>query len=197
MIYPPQGISTPSDLTTHTAVIDAHHAFPFQHMRTGVYYMPWWTDGGGTVGLPANWLHGFPMLVTRAITIDRLAIEVTIAGAGGTKARLGIYNNGANLYPGTLVIDGGEVAVDGIAVVAATIAQSLNPGIYCLAIVTDGTPTVRFHGLSMSPIGANPATLTTIYGRWRVAQAYGALPDPFTAGAVVGTSDACIFIREA
>ena len=38
---------------------------------------------------------------------DRIAVDIRTAGATNTKARLGIYKNGTNLYPGSLLLDAG------------------------------------------------------------------------------------------
>ncbi|GAI01197.1 unnamed protein product, partial [marine sediment metagenome] len=55
-------------------------------------------------------LRALPLVVPRDITVDRIAVDIEVAGEAGSKARLGIYRNGANLYPGTLVVDAGEIA---------------------------------------------------------------------------------------
>jgi hypothetical protein len=84
------------------------------------------------------------------------------------------------------LLDAGEVAVDSIAVVAATISQALTRGMYHLAIVTDGTPTIVRHNLaySVNGLASTDFNTATAYprGSFTVSFSYAALPDPFTAG---------------
>src|SRR5712664_1184177 len=59
--------------------------------------------------------------------VDSLSIYRSNAGSAGSKARLGIYANIAGtqvLYPGALLADAGEIAVDG----AISILQELTLG---------------------------------------------------------------------
>lgn len=185
------------DISVHAADLDAHRASHFGLLRTGVYTLGYPTAGFSTAAFGANILYAFPFLVGRAISIDRLAIQIT--GASGTLARLGIYNNGTNFYPGTLLIDAGSVATNGIAVVAATInpAQALTKGFYWLAIVLDGTPTLTFGAIDMTPLGQRATTLGTTEGRWTVAFNYAALPVSFPDGAAIGLSLSSVFARVA
>jgi len=154
-----------------------------RNWRTGAYIDPWPNRAVGTVAIVADTLYAAPFMVVRPLTIDRLAIQVTGAGAAGKLARLGIYRDGANLYPGALLADVGAVAVDGVAVVAAAIAGNLalQPGLYWLALLANGAPTLEHHFPTSSPLGWQAADFTLENASWNVAQAYGALPDPFTA----------------
>jgi hypothetical protein len=167
------------DIVTHASDIDAHMRDLFQEMRTGDYVFPMPVSGLANRTLDyANYLFGIPFIVVRPITLDRLTIVVT-TGDSGKKARLGIYSPGTNVAPGALLVDGGEVDVGSAATVSATIDQALTtPGIYWLAIVSDGTPELRGFAAGWSPrnrIGVpnNPLAFLAI------AHTYGALPDPF------------------
>jgi len=132
--------------------------------------------------MSANVLYAMPFLAARNLTVDRIALDVNTGGAGGTKARIGIYNDGADLYPGTLLLDAGEVAVDGIGVQAIVISQALTKGLYWLVAVTDGTPIVSaFYG-SPTLLGVNSVDFLSPGCGWSKAFSYGALPTPFTAG---------------
>ncbi len=170
----------------HAADLDAHMPDLFQTIRTGEYFLPLPLYNTSITGLSANRIFATPFFVARDMTIDRLAIQITTAGAGGTVARLGIYNNGTNLYPGTLLLDAGTVAVDAIAVVAATISQALTKGLYWLVCVTDGTPVAELYYPAWSPMGhlATDFTKTgNISGWYKNAVGIGALADPFVVGA--------------
>ncbi|GAG94085.1 unnamed protein product, partial [marine sediment metagenome] len=59
-----------------------------------IYEMPGWAwaaTAGATI--MANWKYYVPIFAGQSKLYDRIAINVTTAGAGGSKARLGIYNN--------------------------------------------------------------------------------------------------------
>ena len=89
-------------LAEHLDQPDAHMADIFQTLRTGGYYGIPYSSYDSEAAMAANTLYAVPFLVARSSTWDRIAIEVTTAAAGKS-ARLGIYKNGDNLYPGSLV----------------------------------------------------------------------------------------------
>ena len=169
----------------HSLVLDAHTYDWMQKIRTGQYFPPVPSVGFGTCPVSANAITAVPFSVARTMTIDRLAIEVTVAAAAGSVARLGIYKDGVDCYPGALVLDAGTVLVDAVAVVAAAIDQQLTKGLYWLALISDGTPWLP--GVLASRInqrlGWRAGDITYPSGTfWLKAFAYAALPDPFTAG---------------
>ncbi|KKK64549.1 hypothetical protein LCGC14_2983100, partial [marine sediment metagenome] len=141
-----------------------------------------------TLAITADRLYALPCSITRPMTLDRLAFEVTGAGAGGTAARLGIYDDDGAGYPGALVVDAGTVLVDGVGVKAITINQAIEPGLYWLGLVSDGTPTIRAHQLTTWSqwIGVNVGNLSTTNWGWFVAHVFAALPDPYTGGGTLG-----------
>ena len=168
----------------HAADLDAHTKNTFEVRRTGEYHLsPYVTNRGMTPrAVAANTLYGMPYLITRSETEDRIACHVTVQA--GQKIRIGIYNTGDNLYPGTLLDDSGEITLGGVGIQAININQALTKGLYFVAFISDGTPTLNnSEGNVQSPMGAYATGFDNINGRWAVAQAYGALPDPFTAGA--------------
>lgn len=173
-------------LTTHAADLDAHMSDLYQIKMTGNYFVPWPVETYGTVALFANSIYARPFFVARSMTIDALAIYITIAGAGGTVVRLGIYNDGTNLYPGSLIQDYGTVAVDGTGTAAIASDQALTKGLYWLVYVSDGTPTAHAAYLSFSPLGQLAINFynTSKYEGWyKAAVGIGALADPFVAAA--------------
>lgn len=169
-------------LADHLADLDAHTRNVLEELRTGEYHaspiVSHVTGSPSSITADQLYLMAYPIL--RATTWDRIAINVLTADAG-KKARLGIYNNGTNLYPGSLILDAGEIDVGSTGDKAIVINQSLAKGMYWVALISDGTP--NFYAIayhldvlgSVSP-GRQRAT-------WKKAQAYGALPDPFPAGA--------------
>lgn len=92
-----------------------------------------------------------PWLVTKTVTVDRLSVDVSAAGEAGSKVRPVIYADNGNSFPGTLVVDGGQLAGDAIGTPEATIAATtLLPGLYWLGAAvqaaTTSQPTVRCLG---------------------------------------------------
>jgi len=187
------GEFTEGQLADHMAELDAHTYSWMQKLKTGEYFLPYPIRGSTTLAMVADTIIAIPFFVTRALTIDRLAIEVT-AGDAGKIARLGIYADGTDCYPGALIKDYGTVSVAAVAVVAATGDQSLTKGLYWLVIVSDGTPTLRTHNPTWSPLGIvavgfPDSYINSHYRKNAVGSA--ALADPFIAGAT--TNNASIF----
>jgi len=175
------GAQIDTDIATHTADLDAHTKNIAEELRTGEYFYPSPFFTYGNRSITANVLYGVPVLVARAMTVDRIAIEVLTQGAGGTKARLGIYSVHSNLYPTTLLLDAGTVDVDSTGVKTIVINQALAKGWNFVALVSDGTPTIQGFASAYTPLGIRAADFNQDQACWYIAQAYGALPNPFTA----------------
>lgn len=98
------------------------------------------TSGNGTLRV-APWVVNFPLRITR------LGAEVTATGDVGSKIRLGIYADNGSTYPGTLVLDAGQIAGDSATVQELTIDVTLVAGLYwvggVLQSVTTTQPTFR------------------------------------------------------
>ena len=169
-------------MVAHQAELDAHTRNIYAVLRTGQYFVPFPVSGSTTkLTLYANSLdaHAFP--VPRDLTIDRLAVQVATAAAG-KKVRIGIYKNGANIYPGELLLDAGEVDVGTLGVKTIIVDQALTKGLYWLAFTSDGTPGLRALFHHFSPIGLDATEFGKIYTGWYKTVTYGALPDPFPSG---------------
>lgn len=139
----------------------------------------------------ADVIYALPFVAPRGGTLDRIAIRVVTPQAAKT-ARIGIYSatSATNLYPNALLVDA-VVNVTVAQVEPATISQALSPGqLYWFVLTTDAT-TALLASLSVEglwPIFGIPSDLGTSsdFGLGlAVADAYGALPDPFPAGATV------------
>ena len=160
------------------AELDAHTYNKYEKLVPGYYKAAWGqANTTKTFVMAADRLYAVPFVAARAMTVDRITMAVTV-GAAGKKARLGIYNSGADGKPLSLLLDAGELAVDGSGVKAITINQSLTKGLYWLACVSDGTPTVRGHYAFATPYGIHVDWSGLISGVF-VAHTYGTLPDPF------------------
>ena len=170
-------------LIAHQQEIDAHTKNPWEIVRVGAYY----TNPEGyynALTMVANHLYAKPFIVVRNMTLDQIAIDVTTAVADASM-RLGIYNDGTNLYPGTLLLDAGVVSVATTGVKTITINQALTKGIYWVVCVGDGTPGVRstIYAIQIPNIlGLQHTALHIVYAGWDVTFTYGVLPTPFTAG---------------
>lgn len=178
-------------LADHMVELDAHTRDFFETYRTG-QYMPLTTGGLTAVAMVANKIYATPFVVRRAITIDRIAIAVS-ALAAGASARLGIYNNGTNHHPGSLVLDAGEVSVATTGTKAITISRALAKGLYWMAFVSDGAPSCRVQAVGETLVGFN-AAISVAYLGWSASFTYAALPDPFPASAVTQYTPG-VFVR--
>ena len=172
-------------LADHIARLDAHTKNPREVFRTGEYMYPFLISFKdiSQVSATADTLYAVPFLVARDMTVDRIAIYVATLAAGKS-ARLGIYRDGTNLYPGDLLLDAGEVSVASSGLKAITIDQALTKGIYWLAIVSDGAPVIRAAAFTVQTVlglGVGFGATDPQTG-WSVSYTYAALPDPFTAG---------------
>lgn len=183
-----------SPIVWHQRQLDAHTRNLYEQMRVGDYLFPMPIQTYTSFAIIAATLYTIPFLVARDVTLDRLRINITVAGAGGTLARLGIYADDGTIRPGNLVLDAGTVAVDAVAEVEIAIAQALTPGLYWLALLSDGIPTLGAFSIAWSPfqrIGSN----YNMGGRYTVAQAFGALPDPAPAPTAGNQTGISILVR--
>lgn len=153
-----------------------------------------------TVSGATGTLRAFPFVAPRGGTVDRLAVGVTTgAGAGGV-ARWGIYQatSSSAIYPSALVVDAGEVDVTGNGVKAQTVSVTLTAGVLYWFVYLGGVSaaTIRaintagcwpIFGYSNAFSSAGAANIDSGVGL-TVAQAYGALPDPFPAAATIITA---------
>jgi len=182
-----------ADIATHASDLDAHTKHYLELLRVGEY-IPYTIVGGygiSQTAMVANTIYAVPFLVARPITVDRIAISVQGPDAGKS-AVLGIYNNGDNLYPGTLIASsGGEISVAAVNVQAVVIDISLTRGLYWLAVVSNGTPSIRLVSRAVVPILGLNATFTQYNSGWTVGHVYdSSLPSPFTAAGSFQTQDA-------
>ncbi|GAI73404.1 unnamed protein product, partial [marine sediment metagenome] len=170
-------------LTPHLSDLDAHHRDIHEVMRVGNYYISSDSGANSTNVLVAGQMYASPIVVARDITVDRIAIQVTLLAAGSS-ARLGIHNDGVDLYPGSLLLDAGVVGTAANGMASIVIDQALTKGLYWLTLIGDDTPTVRSYIPAEAVLGfeAGVNAFNNKSGYWQVAQAFGALPDPFTAG---------------
>jgi hypothetical protein len=146
-----------------------------------------------TTGPTVNTLYAMPFIVARTTKFDTISFELTTTGAG-SNARVGVYADTGNCYPGALIFDSGNVSTaSGTGVKDTTITSSLqvfNPGLYWLTYENSATvPQIRilpasgYYAFSPGALGTGiPAYAYT------VAHTVGALPNPYTGGATKRTA---------
>lgn len=144
-----------------------------------------------TVAATANQLRAFPWIISAPVTFDQVVSEVTTLAAA-TNYRIGIYTDTGNCYPNSLIANTDAASYSGAAAAVNTQALAasvtLQPGLYWLAWLANGTPTLRAVPIgAIAPIlgwqltgGANPQRTC-----WQVAQTFGALPSSFPTGAAL------------
>lgn len=156
-----------------------------------------------TTGAPtANVLRAIPFIVSKTTTIDQMAINVTTAAAGA--ARIGIYRDNGNNYPGALVVEATSATqintgTTGVKIATNGLPVTLEPGLYWLAIVGNAAPTIRTFAVgSLLPVLGYGSSLGTAasFG-WSVSFTYAALPTSFpTGGALItGTPIPAVYVR--
>jgi len=145
-----------------------------------------------TQTITANRLHTGPAFFPREVRIDKLAINVTTGGAGGTLLRFGVYENREGfLYPGRLLFDSGSLAADAIAVVTAPCNLLLRPGkVYWSAFISDGAPVIRsIVGQAQLPVfGIQSSLGTNVHGFCYQSFTYAPLPVTYPHNATLSAS---------
>lgn len=165
----------------HTARLDAHTYQLMDEGRTGKNQMLVPVRAFATQVITAGRLVAMVMVVPRAMTLSHLVVDVTAAAAGKI-VRLGIYGVGANLYPGSLILDAGTVAVDttGLKILQISGGQALEKGIYFLTVISDGAPTLRSYQAAWSPLGPSISALSALTTSvYKETENSAALADPF------------------
>lgn len=141
----------------------------------------------GTIALAANTLYGVPFYVPQGNTYTALACEITTTQANST-VRMGIYNDGGGV-PSTLVLDAGTVSAITTGGKTISISQYLPAGWYWLAAVSNTIPNVRaiVTTNALPSLGFSSGTDTVFHVGYSGAFTFGALPTPFTTGALMAS----------
>lgn len=112
-------------------ILDAQASLPFILPPAGEYVQTTTGTGGSILGNAlagaAGRLEIFPFLVRGAMAVDRLAINVVAAVAGGL-GRIVIYDADANGRPANLLLETADLDCGAIGVKEATVALSLVQG---------------------------------------------------------------------
>lgn len=168
------GASTAAGARTNLQITSTVPAY-----RSGVWY--WGDNLNGTstgAAVTAGRLYAVPIRITESVTATKIATYVT-TGVAATNVRFGIYENSSGV-PGNRIIDGGEASTATTNTTPeVTISQALTPGWYFLAMVFNGTPSIRtntvIRNTTLGATGLNVSGISHFY----VAHTYGALPASF------------------
>jgi hypothetical protein len=137
-----------------------------------------------TGAMSVNTLYAVAFTAPRNSTIDRIAFEI-VASQSTFFARCGIYKtvSNTNMYPGALVVDGGEFSTGTTGVKAATISTALPDCYYWAVFLTNATAATFRQLLQHAPlIGFTSALGDGTSNQFLTrAQTYGALPSTFPA----------------
>jgi hypothetical protein len=145
----------------------------------------------GTIPITANLLYAMPFIVPKkGLTISDIAINV-VTGAASTIAKLGIYKDNGNVYPGALFHDAGSIATETnttFATIDIDPNKFMSGGLYWFAISVNGAPTMKFVNTPSQFLlmGHNATqTHTSGAGGYYKSASYpaGAMPDPFPSAA--------------
>jgi len=135
-----------------------------------------------TQALTKDRIYYFPFYVRTPITIDQVAITVSVAAGASEKCRIAIYEADKNWQPGAQKVASAEIAIDAAAVVTTTLTSTnLQEGRYLIAVNVEGNATFRGQGYAQCHMGlATTLSTTPFIQAAYVAAAYAALPDPGT-----------------
>lgn len=156
------------------------------------------------LAITANVLYANPIVIPKTSTINDIAVNV-ITGVAATGIKLGLYNDSGNLSPSSLLFDSGELstATSGTFQTAnISPAKKLQPGLYWLACISNGTPSIKFVPLtnqypffSFDNVSASNTAASALYKG--LTYPAGALPDPYPTSPSfnVGAQIPAIFAR--
>ena len=168
-----------ADTTGLQAALDAIHP----GFRTNYYYSSFNGYTAAARALVANRLFYTPFFVPRTTTFTRIGVNVSVLAASST-IRLGIYNNGNGVPSGAPLLDAGTVSGATTGEKEITISQTLTPGWYWLAVVSDGVPQLTADNNTTLGFRPNMGFATGAGGGYGILQediTFGALPSVGTA----------------
>lgn len=162
----------------------AYHAGGGDYFRSGYYSFGTVGNGATTTGASAlDVMYARPFLVPVRRAFDRIGVNCTTGGTG--TIRFGIYADDGG-QPGSLLLDAGTVTSTGTGAKEVTISQTLDPGVWWLATVAQGSaaPSLTFFtALFGAPPWFNTLTTPTpsvSCGVQTTASVSGSLPSSFT-----------------
>lgn len=124
-------------------------------LKSGYYYPL--DGGGGSRTMTYNLLWLWPFDLQRAITLAKLACNVTTGGTAGSTIRVGVYASDGAGGIGSLVVDAGTVTGDSTGVKTITLTQAAGPDRLWFGAVWQGTnsaaPILQAYGKAAPYLG--------------------------------------------
>ena len=174
--------------------------FTIPFAKKGSYYRAGNTAGYSTRASNLNRMYSQIMCFPEEITIDRLAIYVSVAGAAGSVVRMGLYADDGTLHPGQLIYDSGEINTTTTgpktAAPPSPIVIAKGTPFWTCFLCGVAAPTLKCSNTScLSALGTD-----NIAGGWSLNgfyanQAYGALPATHPAGMLLRGIQDYVHIR--
>lgn len=141
--------------------------------------------GPGTSAIANQTLNLAPIRFVKSGAIDRIAVEVTVAGDVASTVTPAWYSDNAGL-PGSPLLAIGSAPGDAIAVTQLVVSLPITGGqTYWIGGVTQGAPTIQptLRSLTNSVVSVGLAAAVTLISNTcngvRQNGVAGALPDPF------------------
>jgi hypothetical protein len=154
--------------------------------QAGYWYSGQFHNLSGSTTPSLGQAHAVPFWVPSDTTYDRIAV-ILLSTAGATrKTRLGIYEDDGTGFPGTLILDAGQISGDGSGAreKSITISQALAAGMYWLVGVNQdvaGNTSQAVQGLLL--LNVTSTTLTEIVTpnvtAYQQNSVSAGLPDPW------------------
>lgn len=150
-------------------------AIPGQYISGSTSIVP------GSILAPEGVVHYVPFIPGRNLVLDRLAVNVEVAGSAGSVVRLGIYRDDGEDQPDTVLIDAGTVPTVSTGLKFTPISRALTGGDrYWFAAVQQGGASITatytsFTGATGTVTAVNPGG--TFSGALKLGVS-GALPSP-------------------
>ena len=157
-----------------------------EEMIPGVYYSPYppFLRRDTTTEFLKQRVHCCLHVIKRKLTINGLAIKVTVA-AVGSHARLGIYSCSKTTYlPDRLLLDGGEVDTSATGIKTAVVNYQLPPDLYWFAYLPDDAIKIynihSYYDDGCFILGGGDLNHSAV-GCYTTSHSLASLPDPFGA----------------
>lgn len=132
----------------------------------------------------ADFLRASPFYFPQRCRLDQIGVRIQVAGGAGAKIRIGVYDDTGNLYPRNLLVDAGEIDATIVGTDVLNTTVYCNPGVIYWLVTNNNDGTIQiFIPENIRSLCLIEDTDVTGYIGYRVAQAYGALPTAFPAGA--------------
>jgi hypothetical protein len=146
-----------------------------------------------TVQIPTTAMRAYPFILENDLGVSEMRINVT-TGVASSFLRVGIYECDSSFYPTTPLFLSAEI--DSSVVILKTIPTSSFSFIknkYYAFTIQSSLPGVSVSAVDDSNVnmilGVDPNMGTNAFKNWTVNRAYAVLPNPFTAGGTLNSTD--------